>query len=361
MEITSYNKEQLQALLNSSFYKQLDYVPISYIRGLSHVANPYADDDDILLWVIYAENKLIGYLGALPDKIAVNQKDIKIYWLSCLWIAPNFRGQGIKDKLLQEAISLYGETIAITNVLYFLEKPYQRLGIFHPTQNNFGTIFYLNPNFSALIFAKFPKLSILKPIYLLSENIVKAVLKIRKLFYKKVKPTVQIRYNLDADKELADFLTEFAPSSNKMVRPIEHFEWIASYPWMQSGNPTAESKKYYFSSVAKSFNYISCRLYSNGRLIGFCLLKERDKNLSVCYLYANEEDKPIFAKDILNWSIEQNMDTIFSMDETFTNYLLQNKRKFIYIKKIRRPYLLPKSKNISADIFQFGDGDVVFT
>lgn len=188
-----------------------------------------------------------------------------------------------------------------------------------------------------------------------------SLLKIRKLFYKKVKPTVQIKYNLDADKELAEFLTEFAPSSNTMVRPIEHFEWIASYPWMQSGNPTAESKKYYFSSVAKSFNYISCRLYANGRLTGFCLLKERDKNLSVCYLYSKEEDKPIFGKDILNWSIKQNMDTIFSMDKTFTNYLLQNKRKFIYIKNVRRPYLLPKSKNISADIFQFGDGDVVFT
>ena len=361
MEITNYNKKRLQELIDSPFYAQLDYVPISYLRAASQIANPYADENDILLWVIYTDKQLVGYLGALPDRFKLNQKELKIYWLSCLWIAPGYRGKDIKDKLLQAAIDFYGYSIAITNVLYFLERPYQRLGIFQATQNNFGKSFYINPQFSDLIFAKYPKIKAIKPLYDTLESTLTKLLKIRKLFYKKQQHDIHLEENFQIDEELTDFLDHFSTQSKDIVRKKEHFEWIAKHPWMRVGEADSESKKYYFSSIAKSFNYFGFKLYDNEKFSAFCLVKERDKNVSTCYIDAGKKDKPMLAEYILDWAINQNYNTIFSMDKIISRHLEKKKRNFILIREVRRPYLLPKEMDISSGKFQFRDSDVEFT
>ncbi|MCL2312059.1 MAG: GNAT family N-acetyltransferase, partial [Firmicutes bacterium] len=132
MEIKSYTRNELKTFIDSDFYKNLEQIPISYHRAISHIQNPDVQDDDELLWAAYENEKLIGYVGVLPNYIAENQERKKIYWLSCFWVDENYRKENVASLLFFPLIKKYGKHLIVSNFLPNLEKMYQNIGIFQP-------------------------------------------------------------------------------------------------------------------------------------------------------------------------------------------------------------------------------------
>jgi hypothetical protein len=83
-----------------------EVVPISLQRALAHSQNPCASEDDIGLLVAILDEKSIGFQGILPGLLRVNGEERKIYWISSLYIAPEYRRLGVYTEILKSQLSL---------------------------------------------------------------------------------------------------------------------------------------------------------------------------------------------------------------------------------------------------------------
>ena len=86
MEIKSFTVTDLKTVLTSENFWLSETLPITKHRALSYSRNPRADEDDLVLLVAYQHNRVVGYLGILPDKIFVNDTIYKMGWLTSWWV-----------------------------------------------------------------------------------------------------------------------------------------------------------------------------------------------------------------------------------------------------------------------------------
>jgi GNAT superfamily N-acetyltransferase len=75
-------------------------VPITPHRAQAHAANPYADPDDLVLFVAYEGNECVGYIGALPGRLRVDGRLTKMYWGSAYYVRPDQRDTGVAMQLM---------------------------------------------------------------------------------------------------------------------------------------------------------------------------------------------------------------------------------------------------------------------
>jgi ribosomal protein S18 acetylase RimI-like enzyme len=361
MQIKSYNRTELEEYVHSDFFRTLNKIPISIQRAISQINNPYCSSEDILLWAAYENASLIGYIGVLPDTIELKNSKNKIYWVSCFWVSEAYRNENLASQLFFLLIKQYKSQLFISNFLFSLENTYQGLGIFQPTQYNFGRTFYINFCFSDILQARFPELIPVMPFYLIAEKLLNLILKTRRIFNINKKKYLNIIENKELDEELWSFLNTFSLTSESVVRSVEHFRWILNFPWVLTGKPDKESGRYYFTSKSEQFEYKLLKLYDSQKLAGFVLLKIRDKNLTVSYLYSDNDHIESIVYYLLKLSFTENINTITTFDQRLSKKLKKKRQKFIFIKNIKRPYIFPKNYEIESSIFQDGDGDLIFT
>ncbi len=362
MQIIQYNKAQLNEFVHSDFFNVLTQIPISYQRALSQIHNPYCAEDDILLWAAYQNASLVGYLGVLPDEIGHNNENKKIYWVSCFWVSDAHRTENLASQLFFLMLKSYRNNLFLSNFLFSLEKTYQGLGVFKPTQYIHGKTLYRNMCFADNILGRYPDWEDYLPFYRATEKFINKTLRFRDIFVRNYRTRFKIVENNVYDKEFEAFLEEFsAKNPNQIVRNAAHFDWILSYPWILTNLSDQESNRYFFSSKSNRFEYKSLKVYNNDVLEGFALLKIRDKNLAVSYLYANDEHVNCLSNYISVLMKKNNFDTVTCFEPRLTESLGRKHNGYIYRKSTKRPYIFPKNYEINAAVFQDGDGDSVFT
>jgi len=362
MQVVSYNKFEMQELIESDFFKKLNKIPISKHRALSHINNPYCADDDVLLWAAYENETLVGYSSVLPDVIVLNNSKEKIYWSSSVWREEDSQKTMLAATLLLKVLERYKSQLFITDFISELEKSYSKLRIFKPIETELGAIFYRNLAFSQSIERRFPTLKSIVPIYSFLEKCFNYALFLgRKLTAKKIKTDFSIVENNIFDAEFDDFIKNFCNENKFVERNSTYFNWIIKYPWVLQGKPDNESKRYHFSSVSKQFEYHSVKIYDKQKLIGFMFLKIRDKRLAVNFSYLNN----ICAKDaviyILQLAYAKDLDGITTFDKKILHGLTKKRTKYIFAKKMEKKYFFPLGFDITSSAFQEGDGDMVFT
>jgi hypothetical protein len=361
MQIKSYNPSELKEFIGSDFFKNLNRIPISYHRAVSHIQNPDVQNDDELLWAAYENEQLVGYVGVLPNFIVENQERKKIFWLSCFWVDESFRKGNVASMLFFPLIKKYGKQLIISNFLPSLEKMYQSLSIFKPTLYKSGAQFFCKSCFNDILPVRFPKTRFLKPLLKVFDGLVNLLLGFRKLFYKPVPIHSKTISDTNFDADFQYFIHSFYKDKNYVGRFAEHFDWILNYPWVLQGKPDEESKRYYFSSKSKQFCYDSVKFYKNNELKAFLLLKIRNRKLTVSYVFAEDEMIDDVAAYILQKRINEKLIMLTIFDERISNKIRGHKIQYIFERFYKRAYILPKMQEITPEIFQEGDGDNVFT
>ena len=91
-------------------------VPISRHRAWSHIRNPRVSENDVILVLAMVNGKMAGYLGVLADHIFLNNQKEKAGWLSCMWVDPEVRGQGIAKQLLNRVLERWDNRILVTEL-----------------------------------------------------------------------------------------------------------------------------------------------------------------------------------------------------------------------------------------------------
>ncbi|MDQ3141504.1 MAG: hypothetical protein M3Q56_04575 [Bacteroidota bacterium] len=366
MEIKLFNRAQLHEFINSKVYVELSDIPISMHRALSHINNPRADQDDVLLMGVFEENELLAYLGMLPDLIKNSANiEIKFAWLSCLWIRPDQRGKRLGAMLVLKGLALWNSKLILTEFTPAAKKVYEKLNVFTEWEELHGSRFYFRMDLASWLPPKNSLFRHSTPILRGLDSFINTILdwlpKVRQVN----SANLVIEYCHEIDQEAADFIEQHSKKST-FRRTKKELDWILNDPWIVS-DPIQKkfANKYYFSSYDKSFQNMLVKLKdSSGQLKAFLFFTKRNHTLKLPYIFSSLSEMEVapYIFDIVR-SLRASSLTIFQEDLVLA--LQKNNRETFHTKKFFRIYLISK-KLLEEGPFngieiQDGDGDCVFT
>lgn len=354
IDIVKLNKAQLASFIESDKYKSMKTLPISRHRAISHINNPRALDDDILLILAYEESQMLGYLGILPD----NKNDMHVGWLSCLWVSPLARGKGIAKKLVLTGYESYNKHILITNFTPEAESLYNRLGVFEELTTLKGMRYYRKMCLRKIIPHRYPKYSSFKWLFQITD-VVFNLFWMPFLSSKEELKQVNINNIGDLTNEHISFISQYAKSN--FNRNKAELDWIINFPWLlQMETLSSEAEKYHFSSEEKYFHTVLYEVRKGDELVAIIYLSNKNGHLRFPYILYKHNHEKLLATIISFLINKENPDYITLFEGV--ELLRQIRSPFVYKKQISRKYLKTKETELSGNINLYdGDGDAAFT
>ncbi len=365
IRIEALNKAALSEYIRSDQFKRSHFVPISTHRAISHLNNPRADEDDILLLLAYSGQILVGYLGILADWIfEPHGIKHKCGWLSCMWIDLSYRGQGISKRLVRDALDHWEQRILVTEFTVAAKGLYDKTGAFKDLQIRPGLRIYRR-----LDLQKFlpPKRSIFQrniAILKTLDAMGNALLDVRFL-WQSTKPLNGVSYFTKLGPEETTYLNTKIGES-RFKKNSEDLNWIMQYPWILSSEPTTESQRYHFSSVATIFEFKGIRILDKeNQIIGLLMLARRGQNLKLpfCYFEDGQEDR---IAEILKYYFRiWQINTFTTYHPTLVKELKTTSTGALFKKEVKRHFIISKALTAfntdQEHIIQDGDADCAFT
>ena len=256
MELRKIKACELENFVNSEEFIKLKNIPISYHRAISQSRNPRASSNDEVLFVSYHEGEVVGYLGALPDRMYL-ESEMKIAWLTCFWVAPEFQKKGVAAQLFLSVVRSWDHKLLITNFIPPLEKIYLKTGIFKPFTESIGIRGYLRMNLAELLIVKHPFFKKIEPLLKISDVFSNALLDLR--FYLKSPYKMQDHVRVENVSRIDSSIQAFIQQLNGneyFKREADELNWILENPWIISTNlADSNTNRYYFSSISTQFQY----------------------------------------------------------------------------------------------------------
>lgn len=355
IDIQCLNKKDLAAFIVSKEFEEMPNLPISKHRAWSHIQNPRADEDDILLLLAYYEDSLVGYLGVLPDKIWHTYNFEKCGWLSCLWIDPEQRGKQIAYKLVSKAIEIWDKRILVTEFTQPAKRLYDKTQNFNSLTQNEGIRMYVRSNLNALLAPKKNIFRTLQPLFKIFDSGINLIWDLRFIFY----PKNLSKYKIDSMNEIDEELSSFIENRQELQlfrRTAAELNWIIQNPWILSQDKNEESKRYYFSSVAKQFQFKALKIRNRkNKLIAFVILAQRDCNLKIPYCYG--EDTNAIATVLNHYLVKWRIKTCTVFHKELVSKLRHGKTPALFKKSINRNYIISTHFDQLPTHFEIQDGD----
>ncbi len=361
MEIVAYTAAQLVAFTQSEQFSTLKHLPVSKLRALSHLHNPRLIPEKPIMYIAWLNNQVEGYRMVLCDRLFDGDEAIPVCWFSCVWVNPALRGQGIAKKLVNRCLADWGGHILGADPVVASKTLHFSTGNFKGDLYLTGVRAYLRANTASILIKKKPALAPLKPMF----NLADAILNL----------TVPIQDEaLPKNVEVITFVDDktdafIQPYLSKLLfkRDKNDLNWITQHPWIRSDKPDNESKRYYFSSLAKRFDFVQWLLKdAKGKIVGYAMLSIRDGHLKTPYVFVEDAYVDTLAKAITSLMVNEQLEMLTTFHPGLTQYFAQHKRPYIFVKSIRREYFasVPISQYVKMGAkpnICDGDGDQAFT
>lgn len=355
--LKTFNRKELEDFISSGAFRQYDFLPITKHRALSHIKNPKASDEDVLLILAFYEEKLVGYVGCFPDRFIIDGKEIRYTWLSTLYVNPEYRKKRPAKALLKKVFEEYQGRIAITEFTKEAEALYNITGVFEYVFPKQGKRYYFRTDAAKMIPEKNPETQPLKPLFKILDAAANGLISIKSLTISK--PDFKYEVLDQIDKESADFMTGFPG-----IRDADEINTFIDHPWVLEGK---KEEKYLFSSFTDCFKYFWIKIFDQNNKLKSCfLLQLRDGYLKIPYLFSNTDlDETV---RFLNYFMVTHKVKGFTSYQTQLNEAIQQSKRFSYIyeRDFRREYLFHKDlwellpQNFNPN-YQDGDGDCMMT
>ncbi len=368
MIIKNYTIKDFKNALESNSFWNTDVFPITKYRVKSQINNPRAGDNDVALSVAYENEEVIGYRGVIPGRIFYNNKEKKIGWLSCWWVAPDYRGKGIGISLLLEVLNAYNYDILIAYSTSSAKRVYDSYGKFVTLKKPEGFSLLFRLNLTEILKRIIPGLLCLKYLFNPAAWLINSVNRIRMHAWKRKRKfydRFRIEHINKIDKKTSDFIKKFGECDLSRYEAGE-FDWIISYPWILS-SPVKDitDSKYFFRSMAERFLFLNIKILdSDDNMVAFVIFKLRNNRLSIPYVYCkdNRYDAVLDLAGLI--MIDSGAEILIINDEKLLNYLPDSHFPILY-KKINTYRFLITDKYKDIDFSKYcihdGDGDNVFS
>ncbi len=369
MELREFTPKTLAEFIQSEEYAKMPVVPISRHRAWSHIRNPRVAENDVILVLAIVEGKMAGYLGVLADHIYLDGQKEKAGWLSCMWVDPDVRGQGIAKKLLNRVLERWDNRILVTEFTPAAKGLYDRSGQFQDLKVAEGLRCFLRFNLDELLPKKFPALEKFKPIISLKNWALNLPNELRLNFWKPAAATENYRVEtvVHINEDLASFIADHQQNQLEK-RSAPDLNWLLNNPWLLPvSQDDGTGKKYHFSAFAENFEFLPLAIYTpENKLAAFVMLAIRGHDLKVPYFYAEPEHVKAIAEIIVQQMLQKELRTLTVFHPELVANFRQHRAPFIYLHPVKRHYIISKK---FADLMarqptinlQDGDADCAFT
>jgi GNAT superfamily N-acetyltransferase len=355
---------------------------ITSSRARAQAKNPYSQPDDVVLFVAYQNNQVVGYLGQLPGILAFKKKHYRVFWGSTFYLMDKYRGKGIGEQLLNKMISL-NQDFVVTRITSQADKVLKRCGMKPLGSLNYFQLRVERVHYFDKLFTAFKKPSGSKK--RTSRNLIKkfeeSIYKLEKrLFYAGTvglinKMSDHYKYMITNKLKESDFFLEQHVHQPFFYRGPELINWMLQEKWVltQGDNPQ-EVSGYHFSGIRKFFKYIVLKLYYknqqnyNGFII-LCISSYKGKTILrvLDHLFKTSEVISGACAAVLKYAKKYQADRIEFSDKMgdylndqiyFKRFLKKQIREYRYFPAHENSPLERAKKMIQLD---YCDGDTAFT
>jgi GNAT superfamily N-acetyltransferase len=356
--------------------------PITLSRAKAQAKNPYSQPDDVVLFVAFQNNQVIGYLGRFPGILSFEKKHYRVFWGSTFYLMDKYRGKGIGEQLLNKMISL-NQDFAVTRITPQADRVLRRcdmktLGSLNYFQLRVEKVHYFDKLFTA--FKKTSggkKQSSRKLIKKMEEGIYKLE---KRFFYAATsglanKMSYNYKYLITNKLKESDFFERQHFHQPFFYRGPELINWMLQERWILSQDDNAqEVSDYHFSGIRYFFNYIALKLYYknqqnyNGFII-LCISSYKGKTVLrvLDHLFKTSDVISGACAAVLMYAKKYQADRIEFSDKLgdylndrnyFKRFLKKQNREYRYFPAYENSPLERAKKTIQ---FDYCDGDTAFT
>jgi hypothetical protein len=350
VRIIEYTKRDLRALLTEGRFWTQPRLPITKRRVISHVANAKAEETDVVLITAYDNDRLVGYIGILPDILAIEgQAAVKFGWLTTWWADKESEYRLSATQILFSAIKKYANRIAVSSFSDDAKSVYDATRRFRECAR-FDREYFLIALPPWLHGLSGPTRSF-------------AAMKNRMISGRKLERRgleIQVTESLNGD--LNSFINSHTVG-DPLGRDASYWRWILQFPWV-SGDSEDEAiqKRYEFSVFIKDFRQIPLVVSRYGAIIAFLFLTLRNGRLGLKYAYYDSNDATDVAT-ALRVAVADIKPWLYISADSVLNAAIKQGLPFYVARKIK-PMLAYATKALPLSIGcppQFGIGDNIFT
>jgi GNAT superfamily N-acetyltransferase len=359
--------DELLDYVNSQEYDKQSFVPISKLRALSHANNPRARPEDIALILAFDKEKLIGYLGSIPEYLFIDEKRIPVCWLSCMWVLPEYRRAGIASRLLADAYKIYRTYIFITNYIPRSKAAFFKTGYFREIKTLPGVRAYFRSDLLYLLSRRYSKLKVLRPLLWLADTMINAGNSVKNFFLLRHLKIAYSYEQLETINETAGSFIREAMKGTPFRRSQEEFEWMMKYPWVSNvREDQIDYKKYYFSQYSPDFKQWFIHIRSkSGETVGFMMLTRHKHEIKTPYLIGKKAIYEDIFRYLCRFMIDNKIYTLVTHNNNLVEQISKHTKFFLLIRPKEYGFIatpeIAKLMNNDPGKFFDGDGDGAFT
>lgn len=356
--IREYSKSELSRLLQEPGFWQLDNLPFTKLRLAQYLANPIAEDDDILWLMAFINERIVGYLGVIPDRIKIDDQVDKFGWPTSWWIDPEHRGSGLADRLMQRLAELYPRMAANSGTPRALEK-LQQSGLMQIYGKRPRTWYFLNLNASVLHdFKRDGKLvmDILPVLRLIGSTISK--FRLKKWLATSAAPVLKVDL-LDKPDIGALVTLKDLWQNDFTYKDATSFVWQNSNPAFAPRLKGVESlKSTYFGNNGYHNMSFQVLLHHGDKPVGWLSMVISDGVLKLPFIYL----KPGYERGLLDLlakiCLSNGVDVIYSQSSSLLEQMDKHGFPCLFRKSYKMKLLISKSLAAlpKGRILQDGDG-----
>ena len=362
LRIEKYNAARLEEFIVSPEFRDMPAIPVSKQRAHSWLNNPRMEPDDILMYLSYEGDEMLGYRCILPDR----HGDTRFGWLSGIWVMPSRRREGIASLMLHEAIRDWKGKLMYTNYAPESKAVYDKSGYFNRYAEKEGMRYYLRSAAASLLKNRSGFFSTMEPVIGLADRFVN--------LWQDARITTSLRKN-KADLLMTEPLraidTEsfaFLASHDRLgfgLRDQKIFDWINTFPWvLESGSG---DHRYFFSSTAAVFgNHYLKILDAKGKMTAFLMLVQINDRMTLPYACIADGGTDLGIKILDHYLASKGIACFTTWNPEIISLMKHSRLPVLGKRKMMQKYfaakellkVLPASSSV---FFQDGDGDCVFT
>jgi hypothetical protein len=364
MKFREFTISQLISFTDSEEFKSSKVLPITPQRARSQAVNPAARPDDVVLTVACDEqDRIVGYIGALPDNPVSTQVE-SMAWNSCWWVDPA-TGNEAAMQLFLRFLGHWDKNVLFSEMTPHTYRILSRMNFFH-TRRRQGYRGYLRLAMAVFLPSRhdfFHRVKwLLKGLDGLFNLFWNARLKIW-LGLHKAQNGLSWEFIDPADSRVAGLIQK-NPDNYLNTRGQKEFNWILDHPWVVEGRDENISARYHFTSHAKIFKQHWVLISKNEQPVVFMVLNNRDGHLKIPYFFGEEQYLDAANEFIVPFMIRERIKFITTFHDKLAGYLFKSRIPVLFKKTVPRFTGISKKllEYVGEDFnMQDGDGDVVFT
>ncbi len=278
MRLVQYAKSDLKRLLSEECFWQQPRLPITRRRALSQVANPRADDSDVVLFTASAQGQLIAYIGVLPDLLMNgHQQPMKFGWTTTWWVDKESKHRPAAVAVLYAALQKYSNRLGGSCPSREAERVLGATRKYRECVRFDQTLFVMAPP------PTYRSLSLLTGWFAGAKNQI--------LFQHDLqRHQLEIRVLDAVDADFESFVNARI-HGDPLLRDSAYWTWVLAFPWVSAAaEDEAEQERYAFSVFAKDFRQVPILVKRRGTSLALLILTLRKGRLTLKYAYYDLSD-----------------------------------------------------------------------